>query len=109
MEHGKFVCSCGALISPECGCFELTTKALRTVYRGCAKCQAAARLDSVAGMLQAAGFKKPSAVDFTRATELTPEVEAAVHDAFEYHKWTPEQIEHGKRVRAALEMAVLQI
>lgn len=48
-------------------------------------------------------------VDFTRATELTPEVQAAVRDAFEYHAWSPEMIERGQRVRAALELAVLQM
>jgi hypothetical protein len=43
------------------------------------------------------------------STEVTPEVEAAVRDVFEYHEWTPEQIQAGKRVRTALELAVLQI
>ncbi len=48
-------------------------------------------------------------MDFTRATELTSEVEIAVRDAFEYHSWTPEMIERGKRVREALTLAVMQI
>ena len=48
-------------------------------------------------------------MDFTRATTLTPEVEAAVNDAFEYHPWTQEQVEAGHRVRTALALAVLQI
>jgi hypothetical protein len=39
-------------------------------------------------------------MDFTRATELTTDVEAAVDDAFEYHKWTDEQQEAGVRVLA---------
>lgn len=47
--------------------------------------------------------------DFTRANELTPEVEASVRDAFEYHKWTPEQVEAGSRVRKILADAVCQI
>lgn len=44
--------------------------------------------------------------DFTRATELTPEVSKAIDDAFEYHPWTPEQVEAGKVIRAALANAV---
>lgn len=44
--------------------------------------------------------------DFTRATELTPEVEAAIDDAFEYHKWDAEQIEVGMCIRNALARAV---
>jgi hypothetical protein len=48
----------------------------------------------------------PIRIDFTRATELTPEVEAAIDDAFEYHKWTPAQVEAGSRVRRALADAV---
>lgn len=45
-------------------------------------------------------------MDFTRATEVTPEVEEAVRDAFEYHPWTPEQAQKGLAVRVALELAV---
>jgi hypothetical protein len=48
-------------------------------------------------------------MDFTRATEVTPEVEKAVDDAFEYHPWTPEMIENGKAVRQALANAVKAI
>lgn len=48
-------------------------------------------------------------MDFTRATELTPEVEAAVDDAFEYHKWTPEQVAAGANIRKALAAAVKAI
>jgi hypothetical protein len=48
-------------------------------------------------------------MDFTRATELTPDVQAAIEDAFEYHAWTPEQVEAGERIRRVLADAVLQI
>ena len=48
-------------------------------------------------------------MDFTRATEVTPEVSAAVDDAFDYHKWTPEQIEAGSKIRKALADAVKAI
>ena len=48
-------------------------------------------------------------MDFTRATEVTPEVSAAVDDAFEYHKWTPEQVEAGSKIRKALADAVKAI
>lgn len=48
-------------------------------------------------------------MDFTRATELTPEVETAVDDAFEYHPWTSEQVQAGKDVRFALALAVKTI
>lgn len=48
-------------------------------------------------------------MDFTRATELTPEVEAAIDDAFEYHPWTAPQIEAGKNIRKALASAVKAI
>ena len=47
--------------------------------------------------------------NFTRATELTPQVQAAVEDAFEYHAWTDAQTEAGTRVRRVLCDAVLQI
>lgn len=47
--------------------------------------------------------------DFTRATELTPEVAAAIDDAFEYHKWTDAQVEAGKKIRQALADAVKAI
>lgn len=48
-------------------------------------------------------------MDFTRATTLTPEVEAEIDSAFEYHKWTPEQIEAGAKIRKALAEAVKAI
>jgi hypothetical protein len=48
-------------------------------------------------------------MDFTRASELTPEVEAAIDDAFEYHQWTPAQVESGKAIRGALAGAVKAI
>jgi len=44
--------------------------------------------------------------DINRSYTLTPEVEATVDDMFEYHQWTPEQVEAGKRVRRALIAAV---
>jgi len=40
---------------------------------------------------------------------LTPEVEATIDDAFEYHRWTPEQIAAGKAIRVALANAVKAI
>lgn len=45
-------------------------------------------------------------MDFTRATELTPEAESAIEDAFEYHKWTDKQVSDGKVIREALANAV---
>ena len=48
-------------------------------------------------------------MDFTRASELTPEVEAEIDSAFEYHKWTPEQVEAGSKIRKALADAVKAI
>lgn len=45
-------------------------------------------------------------MDFTRANELTAEVAATIDDAFEYHKWTPEQVAQGVEVRKALADAV---
>lgn len=48
-------------------------------------------------------------MDFTRAPELTPEVEAAIDDAFEYHEWTSEQVEAGIKIRATLAEAVKAI
>lgn len=47
--------------------------------------------------------------DFTRATELTPEVSTAVDDAFGYHKWTDEQVRSGHFIRRALAEAVKAI
>jgi hypothetical protein len=45
-------------------------------------------------------------VDFTRAAVLTPEVSAAIDDAFEYHKWDDEKVAAGTRVRSILAEAV---
>jgi hypothetical protein len=48
-------------------------------------------------------------MDFTRSSVLTPEVSTAIDDAFEYHKWTDEQVEAGKAIRQALADAVKAI
>jgi len=48
-------------------------------------------------------------LDFTRATEYTPEVAASINDAFEYHAWTQEMIARGTLVRKALVDAVAAI
>jgi hypothetical protein len=48
----------------------------------------------------------PAIVDFTRATELTPEVEKQIDDAFEYHAWDEDQIAKGRSVRNILADAV---
>jgi len=48
-------------------------------------------------------------MDFTRATEVTPEVSEAIDDAFEYHFWTDEQIHSGHKIRKALSDAVKAI
>lgn len=45
-------------------------------------------------------------MDFTRASELTPEVEAAVDDAFDYHPWDRDQTEKGRLIREALAAGV---
>jgi hypothetical protein len=45
-------------------------------------------------------------MEFTRATELTPEIEAAIDDAFEYHEWDEAKTMAGARVREALADAV---
>lgn len=47
--------------------------------------------------------------DFTRADRLTPDIEAQIEDAFEYHKWTDEQVAAGSKIRAALADAVKAI
>lgn len=44
--------------------------------------------------------------DFTRASELSPDVEAAIDEAFTYHPWTEQQTECGTRVREVLADAV---
>lgn len=48
-------------------------------------------------------------MDFTRAQTLTPEVEASIDDAMEYHPWTPEQIASGKIIREACGSAIKAI
>jgi hypothetical protein len=45
-------------------------------------------------------------VDFARADALTPEVAAAIDDAFEYHPWDSGKVERGAAVRKALADAV---
>jgi hypothetical protein len=45
-------------------------------------------------------------MDFTRATELTPEVAAEVDEAFLYHAWTGQQLSQGVSIREALAEAV---
>jgi hypothetical protein len=45
-------------------------------------------------------------MDFVRATELTPEVAAAIDDAFEYHPWDSTKVARGAAVRKALADAV---
>ena len=45
-------------------------------------------------------------MDFTRATQLTPEVEASIEDAFEYHKWDEAKVTAGAGVRRVLAEAV---
>lgn len=45
-------------------------------------------------------------IDFTRATSLTPQVEAQIDDAFEYHSWSAAQQDAGTRVRRILAEAV---
>ncbi len=48
-------------------------------------------------------------IDFTRATNVTDDVRAAVYDAFEYHEWTDDQKSSGRVVRGLLQTAVLTI
>jgi hypothetical protein len=48
-------------------------------------------------------------MDFVRASDLTPEVAAAVDDAFEYHRWDDEKVAKGAAVRKALADAVKAI
>lgn len=47
----------------------------------------------------------PFGLDFTRANEVTPEVEKQIDDAFEYHPWDEEQQRNGAAVRKALAIA----
>jgi hypothetical protein len=51
---------------------------------------------------------KPLA-DFTRASELTPEVEDSIDDAFAYREWDIAQAAAGRSVRIALADAVKAI
>ena len=48
-------------------------------------------------------------MEFMRASELTPEVEKEIEDAFEYHPWDEGQKLKGAVVRAALVFAVKSI
>jgi len=48
-------------------------------------------------------------MDFTRASEVTPEVEAEIDRCFEYQKWDDGKIGKGSAVRNALAAAVKQI
>lgn len=48
-------------------------------------------------------------VDFTRAERLTPDVEASIEDAFDYHPWDQEKVQQGREVREALASAVKAI
>jgi hypothetical protein len=48
-------------------------------------------------------------VNIGTATELTPEIEDAIQDAFEYHPWSDDQIQRGSEVRRALVTAVAAI
>jgi hypothetical protein len=45
-------------------------------------------------------------MDFTRADRLTPDVEAAIDDAFDYHPWDQDQTQKGVAVREHLAAAV---
>jgi len=45
-------------------------------------------------------------MEFLRATELTPEVAAAIDNAFDYHPWDGMQAAKGAEVRKALAEAV---
>jgi hypothetical protein len=49
---------------------------------------------------------KTTSIDFTRAAELTPDVEAAIDDAFLCSSWNSEQMAKGAEVRFALASAV---
>lgn len=48
-------------------------------------------------------------MDLNRATEVNPEVEAAVHDQYEYHQWSDRKKGQGVVIREALERAALTI
>lgn len=44
--------------------------------------------------------------DFTRARSVTPEIDSAIDDAFEYHPWSDTQLGQGIAIRRALAIAV---
>jgi hypothetical protein len=46
---------------------------------------------------------------FIHATEVTPEVAAAITDAFDYHPWDQKQVEQGRVIRNVLAEAVKAI
>jgi hypothetical protein len=48
-------------------------------------------------------------MDFTRATELTTDVNEAIEDAFDYHAWDEDQQERGREIRMTLAIAVKAI
>lgn len=48
----------------------------------------------------------PDETNYTRATELTPEIVAQLHDVFTYHPWDAEQKQKGDQVVQALISAV---
>lgn len=48
-------------------------------------------------------------MDFTRATEVTPEVGAAIDDAFEYHEWNETQKKTGAEIRGLMAALVKEI
>ena len=39
--------------------------------------------------------------DLNRAVEITPEIQEAIDDAFQYHPWKPDQVKAGEAVREA--------
>ena len=48
-------------------------------------------------------------MNINQATGLSQEIDALVDDMFEYHKWTPEQVQQGQGVRSVLAQAVKTI
>ena len=48
-------------------------------------------------------------LDINQATGDEPNLAATIHDMFQYHQWTDEQIAAGAKIRAALEEATLVI
>ena len=41
-------------------------------------------------------------MNINQATGLSQEIDALVDDMFEYHKWTPEQVQQGQGVRSEI-------